>query len=104
MIVVAKYARVSTGEQLDGFGLEDQNQISEERAGLLMETLGRIGFQNDRIYPLSGRIDSLCGAVCTGMGRGAGKRAATAATSFTGKCPHTWRPASIPLFSRPGSR
>ncbi|MFE7625512.1 recombinase family protein [Streptomyces sp. NPDC057509] len=28
-IVVAKYARVSTAEQLDGFGLEDQNRISD---------------------------------------------------------------------------
>ncbi|MFB8087031.1 recombinase family protein [Streptomyces sp. NPDC055992] len=51
--------------------------LSEERTGLLMETLRRIGFQNgrtdDRIYPLSGRIDSLCGSVYTGMGRGSGK-------------------------------
>ncbi|WP_405759553.1 recombinase family protein [Streptomyces sp. NBC_01420] len=51
--------------------------LPEERAGLLMETLRRIGFQNgridDRIYPLSGRIDSLCGSVYTGMGRGSGK-------------------------------
>lgn len=27
VIVVAKYARVSTGEQLDGFGLEDQKRV-----------------------------------------------------------------------------
>ncbi|MEU3227277.1 recombinase family protein [Streptomyces sp. NPDC006976] len=27
--MVAKYARVSTAEQLDGFGLEDQNRISD---------------------------------------------------------------------------
>ncbi|MFJ7630737.1 recombinase family protein [Streptomyces sp. NPDC097595] len=51
--------------------------LSEERARQLMETLRSIGFQNgrinDRIYPLSGRIDSLCGSVYTGMGRGSRK-------------------------------
>ncbi|MEU8624857.1 recombinase family protein [Streptomyces sp. NPDC048669] len=47
--------------------------LSEERAELLMGTLKKIGFQNgrtgDRIYPLSGRIDSLCGSVYVGSGR-----------------------------------
>lgn len=53
--------------------------LPEERAGLLMETLKRIGFQNGRIdartYPLSGRIDSLCGSVYIGSGRGEQSRA-----------------------------
>lgn len=47
--------------------------LSTERAARLMETLKRIGFQNGRIdaqiYPLSGRIDSLCGSVYIGAGR-----------------------------------
>lgn len=47
--------------------------LSAERAERLMEALKRIGFQNgridDQVYPLSGRIDSLCGSVYTGAGR-----------------------------------
>ncbi|WUW23639.1 recombinase family protein [Streptomyces sp. NBC_01463] len=47
--------------------------LPQERAGRLMETLKKIGFKNGRIhaqiYPLSGRIDSLCGSVYIGAGR-----------------------------------
>lgn len=47
--------------------------FSEERARHLMEALKKLGFQNGRIgdqgYPLSGRINGLCGEVYTGAGR-----------------------------------
>jgi hypothetical protein len=32
-VIVAKYARVSTLDQLDGFGLEDQNKVSDAWLG-----------------------------------------------------------------------
>lgn len=47
--------------------------FSEERARDLMAALKKLGFRNgrigDQVYPLSGRIKSLCGEVYTGSGR-----------------------------------
>ncbi|MGW9438608.1 recombinase family protein [Streptomyces sp. NPDC055607] len=54
--------------------------FDEARATALMEALKKLGFQrgreDDRIYPLSGRIDSHCGSVYTGAGRGEKKERA----------------------------
>ncbi|MEV8228665.1 recombinase family protein [Streptomyces sp. NPDC079167] len=47
--------------------------FSEDRARCLMAALKKLGFQNgrigDQVYPLSGRIKSVCGEVYTGAGR-----------------------------------
>lgn len=50
--------------------------FSEERAKQLKESLKEIGFQNgrqeNRLYPLSGRIFGSCGETYSGVGRGGG--------------------------------